>query len=116
MDNLAETTSRVASEANREDHHTEVVVQDHVVELIQERIPEMVTASTVGRPTEFLEDLMRAAGADRAAERAAVQVGKMETEPKRNRVAELPVNPVADLLPVVQVVDLPVDQVVDQVA
>ena len=86
MVNLAEMTLRAASAANRVDR-SEGVDRDHVVVLVQERMPEMVTASRVGWATEFLEDLMRATGADRVAERAAervaewaaVQVGKMET-------------------------------------
>jgi hypothetical protein len=82
VDKLAETKLQAASVANREDR-TEVVGPDHVAVLVQDRIPDMVTASMVKRATEFLEDLMRASGVDRAAERvverAAVQMGKMET-------------------------------------
>ena len=118
MDNLAETKLQALSVASREDR-TEVVGRDHVAVLVQERIPEMVTASMVGRATEFLEDLMRAPGADRAAERVAVQVGKMKPEPRRNQPAEpqaeLPVDQEADLQ-MEQVVDLPADQVVELLA
>ena len=66
--NLEETTLRGASVASRVDRSA-VVDRDHVGVPIQGWIPEMVTASTVVGATVFLEDLMQASGADRAAGR-----------------------------------------------